>query len=113
VWSVLAPTYVALLLDDRAPRPGVVKVVADVDGSLARALGAARGMILLVRPDRFVAAVLPADLARVAGSVAQALAVRVASDAGRESGHVPAAPGAVAHQGHAVDGRGETLQTER
>jgi 3-(3-hydroxy-phenyl)propionate hydroxylase len=87
VWRVLAPKYVALLLDDRAPRSGAVTVVADIDGSLGRALRAARGKLLLVRPDRFVAAVLPLDLEGSATAVAEALAVVPFRGAGVGNAH--------------------------
>jgi 3-(3-hydroxy-phenyl)propionate hydroxylase len=77
-WPTLEPTVVNILLGDRAPREhpaGVEITVADIDGTLTQRLGPYRGRVLLVRPDRFVAAVLPADLAGGADAVAGALAL--------------------------------------
>lgn len=48
---------VAVALDDRMPSPEAgVAGVADVDGRLQEEFGPLRGVVLLVRPDRYVAA---------------------------------------------------------
>jgi 3-(3-hydroxy-phenyl)propionate hydroxylase len=48
---------IALVVDDRTPRPATGRLsIADVDGALERHLGPLRGHIVLVRPDRVVAA---------------------------------------------------------
>lgn len=80
-WNTLAPRVVNLLLGDRLPRDYVdgETVVADIDGSLTTLLGPFRGQILLIRPDRFVAAVLPADLAAFGERVADAFCLAPAS----------------------------------
>jgi 3-(3-hydroxy-phenyl)propionate hydroxylase len=59
-------------LDDRASRPAHGRLsVADADGTLEAALGAARGRMLIVRPDRIVAAVVrPAAIEQVAAALA-------------------------------------------
>jgi 3-(3-hydroxy-phenyl)propionate hydroxylase len=57
-WCGLGPRRVRAVLDDRMPRPTTPEVsVADLDGSLARALAPAIDEVWLVRPDRHVAAV--------------------------------------------------------
>jgi 3-(3-hydroxy-phenyl)propionate hydroxylase len=76
-WKTLAPRVVNLLLGDRAPRgsaEGEV-VVADIDGSLTSLLGPLRGQLLLIRPDRFVAAAWPADLATFGERIADAFSL--------------------------------------
>ncbi len=75
-WRVLAPVVVSVLLGDRTPRdgdPGAGVTVADIDGSLTRRLNEYRRRVLLIRPDRFVAAVLSEDLSGSAAAVAGAL----------------------------------------
>ena len=60
-WDQLQARRVVLALDDRAPRADTpCPVVADVGGTLRRELSGCRGRFLLVRPDRFVAAVFAA-----------------------------------------------------
>jgi 3-(3-hydroxy-phenyl)propionate hydroxylase len=73
-WASLAPRVVSLLLGDRAPRAAVGGeiVAADIDGSLTSLLGPCRGQLLLIRPDRFVAAVLSPDLVSLGRQVAGA-----------------------------------------
>jgi 3-(3-hydroxy-phenyl)propionate hydroxylase len=73
-WNTLAPRVVNLLLGDRAPRTSTDGeiVVADIDGSLTSLLGPFRGQLLLIRPDRFVAAASPADAATFGDLVADA-----------------------------------------
>jgi 3-(3-hydroxy-phenyl)propionate hydroxylase len=81
VWSQLGTRFVEVLLDDRSPRrhDGRVVTVADADGTLTRVLDRVRGRVVLVRPDRFVAAVLPADVDQTAGDIAELFAVRTAA----------------------------------
>lgn len=57
-FSPLAPTFVDVTLGDRAPKvhPGRAGI-ADLDGTLQSMLEPFRGHLLLVRPDRVVAAV--------------------------------------------------------
>jgi 3-(3-hydroxy-phenyl)propionate hydroxylase len=76
-WATLAPTVVTLMLDDRHPRTGVDGIeIADLDGSLIELLGRYRAHTVLVRPDRFIAAVLDDDnVTRAAVAVADALAL--------------------------------------
>ncbi|MFI6816027.1 bifunctional 3-(3-hydroxy-phenyl)propionate/3-hydroxycinnamic acid hydroxylase [Nonomuraea sp. NPDC050328] len=60
-----------VVLGDRLPRPlSERQAIADADGRLEAALGAARGRFVLVKPDRYVAAVFTAA---DAGSAAQLL----------------------------------------
>jgi 3-(3-hydroxy-phenyl)propionate hydroxylase len=63
-WGLLAPRRVDLYLDDRlpVPRPGRTGA-GDADGRLSAALHRARGRFLLVRPDRYVAAVFHPEFA--------------------------------------------------
>jgi 3-(3-hydroxy-phenyl)propionate hydroxylase len=74
----LGCTAVAIGLDDRmpAPEPGVVGV-GDVDGRLQEEFGPLRGTVLLVRPDRYVAAAWrgrsPAEAAEGAARVVASL----------------------------------------
>ncbi len=65
-WEELAPAdqairQIAVLLGDRLPavRQGRM-AVADADGGLEEAIGAARGCFVLVKPDRYIGAVVPA-----------------------------------------------------
>jgi 3-(3-hydroxy-phenyl)propionate hydroxylase len=57
LWSVLSPARVHVTLDDRLPRRDLAggTPVADADGLLAEQLGALRGNVVLLRPDRFIA----------------------------------------------------------
>jgi 3-(3-hydroxy-phenyl)propionate hydroxylase len=81
VWPQLGARFVEVLLDDRSPRrhDGRVATVADADGTLTRVLDRVRGRVVLVRPDRFVAAVLPPDVDETAGDIAEMFAVRIAA----------------------------------
>jgi len=57
IWDRLAASRVVLRLDERLPpahEDRCVTAVADVDGLLGAWLAAARGQVILVRPDRFV-----------------------------------------------------------
>jgi 3-(3-hydroxy-phenyl)propionate hydroxylase len=58
---------VDVALDDRLPRPAPGRrAIADADGDLQAALGAARGRFVLVKPDRYIAAaVTPRELVRL------------------------------------------------
>jgi 3-(3-hydroxy-phenyl)propionate hydroxylase len=80
-WNALAPRVVNLLLGDRAPRGSAEGeiVVADIDGSLTSLLGPLRGQLLLIRPDRFVAAAWPADLGTFGERIADAFSLTPAS----------------------------------
>ncbi len=79
VWQALAPALVDLRLDDRDarrdPEGDDVKVIADLDGSLAAALGEHRGEFLLLRPDRFVLGVLAGGADACAPQVREALSL--------------------------------------
>lgn len=57
LWSRLEPARIRALLDERFPRTNTVAQIADADGGLRRALERCGGRYVLVRPDRFVAAV--------------------------------------------------------
>ena len=58
LWRLLEPRRVAVRLDDRLPRPGQGEIaVAGVDEKLDDILRPYREKFVLVRPDRFVAAV--------------------------------------------------------
>jgi 3-(3-hydroxy-phenyl)propionate hydroxylase len=63
IWESLGAARVGVALDDRAARPtaGAWRSVADFDGTLGGPLGDCRGRLLLVRPDRFVAAAFTPD----------------------------------------------------
>jgi 3-(3-hydroxy-phenyl)propionate hydroxylase len=60
LWQRLDPIWIRALLDERFPRAGRVPVIADLDGTLRRSLSRCAGCCVLVRPDRFVAAVFDA-----------------------------------------------------
>jgi 3-(3-hydroxy-phenyl)propionate hydroxylase len=89
VCELFASRVVELVLDDRAPRSSAsgVETVADIDGGLTARLAPYRGSFLLIRPDRFVAAVLPLDLAATAEDLRRAvcLLLPVDSAAGTDS----------------------------
>jgi 3-(3-hydroxy-phenyl)propionate hydroxylase len=95
-WNTLAPRVVNLLLGDRAPRDSTEgeMVVADIDGSLTSLLGPLRGQLLLIRPDRFVAAALPANGANLSERVAVADAFSL-TPANRGSASSENEPGSV------------------
>jgi 3-(3-hydroxy-phenyl)propionate hydroxylase len=67
VWEGLRATRVGVALGDRAARcpPGGWRSVADYDGTLAEPLADCRGRLLLVRPDRVVAAAFDPRLEHV------------------------------------------------
>jgi 3-(3-hydroxy-phenyl)propionate hydroxylase len=76
LWRQLRPRLVEVLLDDRFPAEGGTPTVADFDGGLRESLRAAAGQYVLVRPDRYVAAVF-------AGAEASAVAARLVRAWGR------------------------------
>jgi 3-(3-hydroxy-phenyl)propionate hydroxylase len=78
-FSALGCRLVAVSLDDSMPAsgPGVVGV-ADVDGRLQEELGPLRGTVLLVRPDRYVAAAWAGGLAAEAAAGARRVASSLA-----------------------------------
>ncbi|MDQ6806098.1 MAG: FAD-dependent monooxygenase, partial [Actinomycetota bacterium] len=68
LWRRLDPVWIRTLLDERFPRDERVPAIADLDGALRRALTACAGQYVLVRPDRFVAAVFePSAVASTSG----------------------------------------------
>ncbi|HLH22649.1 MAG TPA: bifunctional 3-(3-hydroxy-phenyl)propionate/3-hydroxycinnamic acid hydroxylase [Chloroflexota bacterium] len=75
-WEQVGARRLAIALDDRAPHPARYPIVTDVGGPLPQELGAYAGQVLLVRPDRYVAAVfrpeqerqVAAALRRIAGA---------------------------------------------
>ncbi|MDQ6821792.1 MAG: bifunctional 3-(3-hydroxy-phenyl)propionate/3-hydroxycinnamic acid hydroxylase [Actinomycetota bacterium] len=74
LWQRLDPTWVRTLLDERFPRAGHVTAIADFDGTLRRALRQCGGSYVLVRPDRFVAAVFgPASVASTSAALSRLL----------------------------------------
>ena len=92
IWRDLAPVVVNLLLDDRTPHSGTTEsevTVADIDGSLTRWLASCRHQVLLIRPDRFVAAVLPGDLSGAGPLVGAALRLRASESAQAPADRVP------------------------
>jgi 3-(3-hydroxy-phenyl)propionate hydroxylase len=56
-WRRLDPRLVVVSLDDRFPQDDATARVADFDGTLREALAGLAGRYVLVRPDRYVAAV--------------------------------------------------------
>lgn len=68
-WTLFAPHWqtmnlrrIDIVLDDRLLRPdGPRPAVADADGGLNAALHAAANQFVLVKPDRYVAAVMASD----------------------------------------------------
>jgi 3-(3-hydroxy-phenyl)propionate hydroxylase len=87
VWRRLSPRLVRLVLDDRLPRlTDGTEAVADADGRLEAALGTCAGQAILVRPDRYVAAVFdPEDEAKVARELEQRLGRIAVPDHARET----------------------------
>ncbi|MCW2984512.1 MAG: mhpA, partial [Conexibacter sp.] len=71
LWRRLDPRLVAVILDDRFPEDTPLRSVADFDGGLRAALAPVAGHYVLVRPDRYVAAVFAPE---GAAAVGQALA---------------------------------------
>src|SRR5207244_9516773 len=69
-WAQIGARRLAIALDDRAPHLAQHPIVADVGGTLRREYGAYAGQIMLVRPDRYVAAVFaPAQERAVAAAL--------------------------------------------
>jgi 3-(3-hydroxy-phenyl)propionate hydroxylase len=66
-------THVDVCLGERLPRPhGERQAIADADGRLEAALAGVRGRFVLVKPDRYIAAVFPAgQVRRVAAGLAR------------------------------------------
>jgi 3-(3-hydroxy-phenyl)propionate hydroxylase len=61
LWEAIAPVWIRALLDERFPGDSEqVTTIADLDGTLRRILGRCAGRYVLVRPDRFIAAVFSA-----------------------------------------------------
>jgi 3-(3-hydroxy-phenyl)propionate hydroxylase len=87
-WDQIAARRLAIALDDRAPHPARHPIVTDVGGPLPQELGAYAGQVILVRPDRYVAAIFPPHQERhVAAALCRLAGVP----------HAAASPGAVAH----------------
>lgn len=83
IWDVLRVVRVAILPPGFQPR--VIdggSAVVETDGSLAEALGDAHAHVILLRPDRYVAACFPIESA---DSVAQTLQTLLAQTWGEES----------------------------
>lgn len=85
LWKRLAPRRVRVLLDDRFPADREWPTIADRDGALRAALHDAAGRYVLVRPDRFVAAVFEGGDARgVADALVVAGGIRASGDGSGE-----------------------------
>ncbi|MBO2455278.1 bifunctional 3-(3-hydroxy-phenyl)propionate/3-hydroxycinnamic acid hydroxylase [Actinomadura barringtoniae] len=71
--GALPITHIDVRLGERLPRPhGERQAIADADGRLEAALAGAHGRFVLVKPDRYIAAVFPAARsARVAAELAR------------------------------------------
>jgi 3-(3-hydroxy-phenyl)propionate hydroxylase len=71
IWDGLGASRVGVALGDRAARcaSGGWRSVADYDGSLAKPLADCRGRLLLVRPDRVVAAAFGAGQERAVATL--------------------------------------------
>ena len=107
VWRTLRPTLVDARLDDRSARRGAsgVQVVADYDGALTAALAPHRGRLLLIRPDRFVMAVLSGDADTAASQVEAALRFAPGREGQAEAAGAAATPATAApadRSGHEV-----------
>jgi 3-(3-hydroxy-phenyl)propionate hydroxylase len=73
-WERLRPARVEVAPDDRSPARGAGwERVADLDGLLVRELAGQAGRLVLVRPDRYAAAVFRSAAAREVGEVLLAL----------------------------------------
>jgi 3-(3-hydroxy-phenyl)propionate hydroxylase len=67
--STLGATEVDALCGDRLPRLSAPRpAVADTDGRLERLLATSHGRVLVIRPDRYVSAVLRPDQAHAVGA---------------------------------------------
>jgi 3-(3-hydroxy-phenyl)propionate hydroxylase len=73
-WDQIGAKRLAIALDDRAPHLQQHPIVADVGGTLRREYGAWAGQVLLVRPDRYVAAVFPPAQERLVAAALRRLA---------------------------------------
>lgn len=71
LWDRLQAVRVDVVFDDRLPRRNTpCRAIADADGLLAEQMVSLRDWIVLVRPDRFIAAAFrPADEQRFAGEI--------------------------------------------
>jgi 3-(3-hydroxy-phenyl)propionate hydroxylase len=88
LWERLAPVWVRALLDERFPRADRTLAIADLDGGLRRALEQCGGRYVLVRPDRFVAAVFdPASAGSTSAAVSRLLGLPL--DLGVPAGRSP------------------------
>ena len=62
LWKELNAVRLILVTDDRVPRSADdIRTVADTTGQLSRFFDGAKGHFVLVRPDRYVAAVFGPD----------------------------------------------------
>jgi 3-(3-hydroxy-phenyl)propionate hydroxylase len=77
--AVLSPSLVQVPVDDRMPAAGDLLALIDLDGRLDAEFAAYRGRLVLLRPDRFVAATWPAG--QTPDLTALHLAARVATAA--------------------------------
>jgi 3-(3-hydroxy-phenyl)propionate hydroxylase len=73
-WEQIGARRLAIALDDRAPHLARYPIVTDVGGPLPQELGAYTGQILLVRPDRYVAAIFPPAQERQVAAVLRRIA---------------------------------------
>ncbi|MGA5069229.1 bifunctional 3-(3-hydroxy-phenyl)propionate/3-hydroxycinnamic acid hydroxylase [Streptomyces exfoliatus] len=74
-WQAMNLRRIDIVLDDRLPQPdGPRPAVADADGRLEAALRAAANRFVLVKPDRYIAAVMGPDNIPAVGALLRELA---------------------------------------
>lgn len=87
-FGTLPTRHVDIVLSDRRPRSGTDPLaVGDADGELERLLDVASGKFVLLRPDRYVAAVFPTERAEFTATVVRRVLGPDTSLALRPKGH--------------------------